>query len=159
MRRSWAACRKREATGQAVELGAQAIDDLLGADLALAEGLEGDVDEAAVAAADKADDVVDGGIGLDGLDQPLDGVIHDREGGVLRALDAADQRAGVLLGKEALGDLDHDDDVERDDHDEDHQNQAGIGEDPFQAAPVAVQHAVEESLAEAVEAAVAVFVP
>ena len=41
---------KGRGDGQAVQLGAQAVDDLHGADLALVERLERDVDEAAVVA-------------------------------------------------------------------------------------------------------------
>ena len=36
-------------------------------------------------------------------DQRLDGVVHDRERGVLRSLHAAEDDAGVLLREEALG--------------------------------------------------------
>ena len=54
-----------------IELGAEAVDHLRGADLAVVERLERDVDEAAIAGAVAAGvgvDVLDGGIGLDDLD-------------------------------------------------------------------------------------------
>ncbi len=38
--------------------------------------------------------------------QPLDGVVHDRKRGILRALHAAGERACILLRKKALGNFD-----------------------------------------------------
>ena len=88
-----------------------------GADLALVKRLEGDVDESGVggaAAAGEGDDIGHGRIALDHADDLLDRIVHRRKGGVLRALHAAGDSARVLLRKEALGNDDDQQHVERD---------------------------------------------
>ncbi len=103
--------------GQTIELWAQAIDDLRRADLAHIEWFQCGVDEAGVggaAAAGEGDDVLHGGVRLNYGLKLVDGVVHRGKGGILRSLHASDQRPGVLLGEESLGDFDDDDDVESD---------------------------------------------
>ncbi len=124
---------------QAVELRAQAIDDFRGADFAFAERFEGDEDISGVggaATAGEGDHILNGGIFLDDFHNFLDRIVHRREGGVLRALHAAAERAGILLGKEALGDFDDQDDVERDGQEENGEREEGVVEDPVQGDPV-----------------------
>ena len=77
------------------------------------QGLERHVNKAAVggsAAAGVGVDVKDGGVLLDDVDDLLHGEVHEGEGSVLRSLHAAEDGAGVLLGEEALGNADEDED-------------------------------------------------
>ena len=139
------------------ELGAETIDDLGRAGVALVQGLEGDEGEAAVGgalAAGEAHDVLHGGVLLDDGDRALDGVAHAVEGGVLRALHAALDGSGVLLGEEAFGDLGDEEDVEAEGAEEDEQDEGGMIEGPAQGAAIEGEDAVEAALAPLVDAAV-----
>ena len=117
-------------------------------DFALVERLERDVDEAVVAAAGVGVDVKDGGIGLDDVDELEDGIVHERERGVLRALHAADDRASVLLREETFRHAHDDDYVERDDEHQNGEHEDGIVEHPAQGVRVFAEDEVEEAFAE-----------
>src|SRR5208283_869216 len=84
----------------------------------------------------------------------LDGIVHGREGRVLRSLHAAAECAGILLGKETLGDFDNQDDVEGDGEQKDGEGEDGIVEDPVEGVAVQGEQALKEFFRGHVQAAV-----
>ena len=95
--------RNSRAPATSFELLAQAGDHVVGGDLALAEGLQRDIDEAGIGlpAAGEADDSRDRRIVLHDRLQLRELLLHRLEGDALIALDDADQQARVLHRKQA----------------------------------------------------------
>ena len=135
----------------------QPIDHLVGACVAFRERFQAHVDEAAIGGAPasrESHDVRHRRIRFDDIDDALRSLLHGLERNVLRALDAAEHDAVILLGKESLGDDPKKIEVECDGEAENGQRQAGVFQDPAQAALVEAEDRIEGALAGAEHSAV-----
>ena len=90
-------------------------------------------------------------IGLDDLHQLRDGVLHEGERRVLRPLHTADNRAGVLLREEPLGNPVNHHHIQRYGKGQHNKDQHRIIERPCQRMPVDRQQPVEKLLARPIE--------
>src|SRR5208282_804448 len=135
----------------------QTINDLAGGCVALFKRLQTHEDEAAIggtAAARKRHGVGDARICFDNIDDARRSLLHGLKGSVLRALDAAEDDAVILLRKKSFGDDPKKVEVERDGQTENDQGQTRVFQNPTQAALVGSQKRLERALAGAVGVAV-----
>ena len=138
-RRSCDGLEERGSHRQAHQLGAQAVDDPGGADLARRQRLERNEDEAGIrgtAAAGKGNHILDGRVVLDHAPDLLNGVVHGGEGRILRPLHSAGERSCVLLREKTLGYLDDQHHVERYGEKKYDEGEGRIVERPMQAAAI-----------------------
>ena len=104
-------------------------------------------------AADKADYIVDSRVSLDHADQLPEGIVHRREGRVLRPLHTACQGARVLLRKKAFRDPDDQHKVQCNGRQENEDRRTGMFQYPRERVPVDGKHLGEEPFTRPVEPA------
>src|SRR6185437_16479856 len=100
------------------------------------KGFQCDIDEAAISASGEGNNGLNSRIFLDDVLHVFHRFVHCREGGILWSLNSSGDRACVLLGKEAFGDLYDDSDVQKNCKEENCERETGVIENPMQGAAV-----------------------
>src|SRR5208283_139478 len=131
---------KSAGTGDSKEFWSQTVHHLAGTRVALIEGFQTQVNEAAIggpAAARERHDILHGGIRFDDTHDARRSHLHGLEGNVLRALYAAEDNAIVLLREESFGDDPKKEKVKSNGEDQNGERQPGMFQDPTEAPLVA----------------------